>query len=236
MDRRYALTVWQIFGPVLSVWAIWYYITPIWFLVAVVMFFLMRCIGGVITYHRILSHNTHKMHPVIEFLSTGLGLFGSFTSPIEYCAVHTIHHKYTDTVKDPHPHHLIGWKTLFPQMWINSGPKDGDIKTVVRLMRNPIAMFYYRYFWYVLVSPLLLLIISPTLFIFLFVVPSTASVWSASYSTFNHNKNGPIDRGFWFGVLTCGEHKHVWHHNNPYSTEGDGWLNNIINLVATKKG
>lgn len=173
------------------------------------------------------------MHPVVEFLSTGLALYGSLTSPIEYCAVHTNHHKFTDTDKDPHPHHLIGWKTLFPQLWINSGPKDGDVRTVVRLRKNPISMFYYKYYWYVLSLPLLLLFVSPELFLFGFAIPATASVWSASYSTFNHNETGPVDRGFWFGILTGGEHKHVWHHNNPQSTEGEGWLNTIINLIAT---
>jgi fatty-acid desaturase len=234
IDRRYALTAWQLIGPIISIWALYTYFSWSWIVIALVMFFLMRCIGGVITYHRILSHNTHTMHPVVEFIGTGLGLYGSFTSPIEYCAVHTNHHKFVDTNKDAHPHSLIGWKTLFPLLWINSGPDSGDVRTVVKLRRNKIAVFYYKYYWYILALPLLLLILTPQCFLYLFVIPSTASVWSASYSTFNHDETGPVDRGFWFGILTCGEHKHVWHHNNPYDTSGEGWLDIVINLVAKK--
>lgn len=236
IDRRYALTAVQLLGPFVALWGLITYSTPIWIAVALVMFFLMRTVGGVVTYHRIHSHRTHQMSPPVEFICTALGFYGSFTSPVEFCATHNNHHKYVDTEKDPHPHTLIGWRTLFPILWNESTPSHGDVRTVVRLRKNKITNFFYQYFWPLTFAPLLLLLISPQVFFFVYFIPFTLSIWSAAYATFNHDEDGAMNRGFWYGIVTGGEHMHKWHHDHPYSTEGEGWLNTVANLVARKRG
>lgn len=234
LDRRYVLTVVQLLCPFITLWALLSYATLPWLLVSIVMFFLMRTVGGVITYHRIHSHRTHKMHPVVEFISTALGFYGSFTSPVEFCATHTNHHKYVDTDKDPHPHVLKGWKTLFPLLWNDSTPSSGDIRTVVRLRRNKITNLFYEHFWIMASLPLLLLLVSIQAFFFIYFVPFTLSIWSAAISTFNHDESGPKNMGLWYGIISGGEHYHKWHHDHPYDTSGEGWLHSLIKLITLK--
>ena len=234
-DRRYALTVMQILGPLVTIWALITYATVPLILLTILMLFLMRTVGGVITYHRIHAHGTHKMHPVVEFIGTSLGFYGTFTSPVEFCAQHITHHKYADTVDDPHSSKHLGWKTLFPILWNNSGPEAGDIRTVVRLRRNKISNLYYEHFWIMITLPALLFLISPQIFLFGYFIPFTLSIWSAALSTLNHDETGPKNMGFWYGILSGGEHMHKWHHNNPHDTSGEGWLDVLINILAKKR-
>ena len=235
IDRRYALTLVQLMGPFIALWALWTYATLPWLAVTLVMFFLMRTVGGVVTYHRIHSHRTHTMHPVMEFIGTALGFYGSFTSPVEFCATHNNHHKYVDTDKDPHPHMIKGWRTLFPILWNDSTPSHGDVRTIVRLRRNKITNLFYEHFWLMLLPPFLLLLISVQAFFFIYFVPFTMSIWSAAYSTFNHDENGAKNMGFWYGIVSGGEHWHKWHHDHPYDTSGEGWLNTVADFIATKR-
>lgn len=234
IDKRYFLFGAQITTPFIAIWALLYYGFSVWLLASLVVFFLMRCVGSVITYHRVLGHRTHIMHPVVEAICTAFGFFGSLSSPVEFCASHTNHHKFVDTEKDPHPVKYLGWKTMFPIFWNESGPDGGDIRTVVRLRRNKIAYFFHRYHWMLLPLPLLLLLISVKVFMFFYLIPLALTLWSLSLSTLNHDKNGPKDMGTLYGILTAGEHKHVWHHTNPHDTSGEGWLDTVASLIAKR--
>lgn len=233
MDRRYLVHLLQLLGPPLSAWAVYEYFSVVGILVALVTFFLMRCIGATITYHRVLCHQTHTMRPAVEFICTALGFYGSQTAPVSFCAAHASHHKYVDTDRDPHPPVLIGWRAAFPLLWNGDGPTDGlDLRTIVRIRRNPIANFFDKHYWKLVGLPLLLLWVSPQLFLFAYLLPMTLSFMSLSLSTFNHGSGGPKNMGKFFGICTGGEHMHEWHHAHPHDTTGEGWLNSIICAIA----
>jgi fatty-acid desaturase len=236
IDKRYILALMQVVGPLISLWAIFAYGSLVWVPVVLVMFFLMKCVGVTITYHRILSHSTHKMNPIVEAVCTFLGLHGTYSSPIDFAAGHTLHHKHADTPKDPHGPHHMGWKVVFPIFWDTGGPTGGDLRTVVRLMRNKITLFFHRNFWILLPIPYLLLLFSPQLFFFGYFVPATLSIWASAYAVFNHDEDGPVNKGFLYGVVTGGEHAHLWHHTNPGDTSGEGWLNTVATFIAKKRG
>lgn len=233
MDKRYVLIVTHLFSPIAILLGIYYFSWP-FLIITLIMCFLMRTVGTVITYHRILGHRSHKLHPYVEFICITLGFYGTLASPIEFCASHTLHHKYTDKEGDPHPYSL-GWKKAFPIFWYDSGPSGGDIKTIVRLRRNKIANFYHEYYWYLIFVPLVLLLVSFKLFLFAFLLPMTLTLISTSLSTMNHKESGPDNMGILFGILTGGEHHHVWHHKYPGDTSGEGWIHNIANFIAIKK-
>jgi fatty-acid desaturase len=235
IDKRYALTAMQVLGPPIALWAIYVYATLPWLLVSLIMFMLIKTIGTTITYHRIHGHNTHKMHPAVEWICTFLGLHGTYSSPIDYCAAHTLHHKYADTEKDPHSVKHMGWKVMFPIFW-NFGFAPGSYqKSVIGLMRNKTVMFFHRNHFVLLALPYLLLLVSAELFFFAYFIPSVSSIWSGALGTLNHDENGPYDRGMLYSLMTGGEHKHVWHHSNPGNTSGEGWLDTVANLVARKR-
>lgn len=235
MDKRVFILFLQLVGPVLSIWALVNYASIPLVLLALVMFFLMKCIGVTITYHRIHSHGTHTLSKPMEILCTILGFYGSSISPVEFCGSHVNHHKHVDTGMDPHPHSKMGWKTLFPIFWNNSTPTSGDLRTMVRLRRNKVTNIFHEHYYKMMLLPFALLLVSVPLYFFVYFIPMTLTMWAGSYATFNHDETGPIDRGWLFGLITMGEHKHVWHHSNPGSTKGEGWLNNVINFIAKEK-
>lgn len=235
VDRRYPLFVAQIVTPFIAIWALLTYATIPLIIISIIMWFLMRCIGSVITYHRIHGHSTHVMHPIVEFICTALGFYGSLSSPLQFCSVHTLHHKYVDTEKDPHPYSILGWRVIFPIFWNNSGIDGGDLRTVVRLRRNKIANFFEEYYWPLLLVPFLLIFISWPIFLFVYIVPLAMTLWSLGLSTLNHDIKGPKYVGELYGILTLGEHHHDWHHKYPNDTSGEGWLNTVIGLIAKKR-
>lgn len=233
VDKTYHLFVLQLVMPILAVWVVVANFSWPWVIASLVMFFLMRCVGAVITYHRILGHRTHTMHPIVEFICVGLGFYGSMSSPIEFCAAHTNHHKYMDTEKDPHSPKHIGWKAMFPLFWTDR--YNGDIRTAIRLSKNKAARFYHDNYWVLIFAPLLLLLVSVEAFLFLFVVPTGLSLATLTISTMNHDDNGPRDMGILYGILTGGEHHHTWHHSHATDTSGEGLIDTIANLIATKR-
>lgn len=235
IDKRYILTAMQLFGPPIVLWAIYMYATLPWLALSLVMFLIIKTIGTTVTYHRIHGHNTHKMNPIVEYVCTFLGLHGTYSSPIDYCAAHALHHKYADTEKDPHSVKHMGWKVMFPIFWDTGGPTGGDLRTVVRLLRKDTTRFFHRHHFVLLALPYLLLFVSAELFFFAYFIPSVSSIWAGALGTLNHDEKGPYDRGLLYSLLTGGEHKHLWHHNNPGDTSGEGWLNVVANLVAEKR-
>jgi fatty-acid desaturase len=229
-DKRYVLTTIQLIGPFIVLWALLQYATLAWVAAAMIMLFLMRIVGGSIFYHRILCHHTHDVHPTVEFIGTALGFYGSFMPPADFCITHFNHHKYADTEQDPHCHSTQGWRTMFPVLW--NITNQVDFRTVIRLRKNKTVDLFSEKYWLMASLPLLLLLVSPEAFLFLFLIPCTLSIWSAAISTMNHDENGAKNMGFWYGIVSGAEHKHKNHHDD---ISDEGWINIIINLIAKKR-
>lgn len=233
MDKAKFLFALQLTLPVLALWAIVVYGSIPWLAASIVIFLLFRCIGYTLTYHRVITHQTHIMHPVVEFLGLALGFYGSMSTPLAAATLHMNHHKYMDTPRDPHSPKYIGWRAWFPLFWVD---KDkGDHKTALRLSKNPRVMFFQKHYWLLMCVPLVLLLISLKAFLFIWVVPAAASLVTLSWSTFNHDNNGPMSRGIIFGILTGGEHHHKWHHNHAMDTSGEGFVDVILGLIAKRR-
>ena len=156
-DKRYMFTAFQVVSPFIALWALITYGTFPLIALTLVVFFLMKCVGHVIFYHRIITHNTHVVHPIVRWIGTALGFYGSLITPISWAAMHINHHKYADTWKDPHPPTLLGWKAMFSIYWNDAGPNSGDLKTVVRLRKDKPSMFFEKYYWSALIIPSVLL-------------------------------------------------------------------------------
>ena len=226
-DRRYILTAFQIFGTPIAIWALITQSTFPLLLATVFMFFMYKCIGVVITYHRILCHRVGKMNPIVQFLCTALGFYGSLLSPVTWSGVHIDHHKYTDTEKDPHSSIHLGWKGWFTILWNDTV----DLRVMARLKRDKISNFFHTYYYYLLLVPFLLLIF-PKIFLFFWFIPACMSLWSQHLSVYNHDETGAINRGPLFGFLTMGEHHHKWHHAHPNDTSGEGLIHHITKTIT----
>lgn len=231
-DKRWILLAIQIIGGLISIWALFTMSTIPLIIASLTMFFLFKCIGVTVTYHRFITHRVAKMHPVVEFICTGLGFYGSGLGPVSWAGIHNDHHKYADTDRDPHNPKILGWKGIFPIFWQHSGPDNGDLRTMVRVRRNKIYSFYQDNYYILLLLPLLLLF-WPKIFFFFYLIPATMSIWSQQYTIYSHDENGAFEKMSWlYAVVSGGEHYHKWHHDHPGDTSGEGWIHNIVKLLA----
>lgn len=226
-DKRYILTAFQLIGTPIAIWALITQSTPFLLAASLFMFFMYKCVGVVVTYHRILCHRVGKMNPILQFICTALGFYGSLLSPVTWAGVHINHHKYVDTEKDPHSPTHLGWKGWFSILWVDSV----DLKVMARLKRDPICVFFHKYYYALILVPLVLLI-WPSVFLFFWFIPANMSLWSQHLTVYNHDENGAMNRGKIYGFLSMGEHHHKWHHDHPNDTSGEGWIHNLTKLLT----
>lgn len=194
----------------------------IYLLLAVVSVVLITKFGQAIGQHRYFSHNsfaTNKFwHNALAILAT---LSGTGTV-IHYAAIHRAHHRFSDTMQDPHSPYYNGFiKTWFADI-------DGDIskkipkKIVVDLMRDPLLRRLHDYYWYLLLGYVIVLgLIDPTLVLVMFLLP-------IGYSRFCTGLQATISHRFGYrnfdtsdnstnnlvvNILSLGEGSHNNHHH-----------------------
>src|SRR5574341_578134 len=71
-------------------------------LMVIVMVFVQE-LGTTLGYHRCLTHRAFDFKfKWTERIFTTLGTLGFQRGPLWWCSIHRIHHRYADTVRDPH--------------------------------------------------------------------------------------------------------------------------------------
>ncbi|PWA54674.1 fatty acid desaturase, type 1, core [Artemisia annua] len=118
--------------------------------VAVVLFF-MSGYGLTLGYHRLLSHRGFKVPKWLEYLFAYCGAHAVQRDPIFWVRAHKLHHKYSDTDKDPYTPTEGVWCSYLGWFLYNEyiGTKCGEDPNVSELK----AQWFYRflqdtYFWH----------------------------------------------------------------------------------------
>ncbi len=70
--------------------------------VGIVMYFVAGMLGVTICYHRLLTHRSFKTYKSIEYFLTFCACQALQSGPIQWVALHRIHHKESDEEPDPH--------------------------------------------------------------------------------------------------------------------------------------
>lgn len=80
-----------------------------WFdLTVMLVLYLIAGFGITVGYHRLLTHNAFKTHPVLRYLWAIAGSTGVQNPPIIWVADHRKHHAHADEEGDPHSPHVGG--------------------------------------------------------------------------------------------------------------------------------
>lgn len=190
-------------------------------LVMVIMYCIGACVGGTVTYHRLLAHKAFDAPTWFKYVGPIIGLLNGSGSPIGWTAIHRKHHRFTDTEKDPHsPYFKPFWRVQFFSMM-----ELPEIKYVPDLLRSKFHVFLHQKYWWILaVWWLVLFAISWKALVA--VLAANALVWEASafintachkwgyrnHETRDHSVNNPI-----CGYLVFGEGWHNNHHAFPAS-------------------
>ena len=70
--------------------------------VCMLLFFIISPIGVTLTYHRLLSHRSFKVPQWFEYVLTTIGALSGQGPVLLWVAEHRLHHRYSDSAKDPH--------------------------------------------------------------------------------------------------------------------------------------
>ncbi|KAF6137716.1 hypothetical protein GIB67_003195 [Kingdonia uniflora] len=102
--------------------------------------------GITLSYHRNLTHKSFKLPKWLEYTFAYIGLHALQGDPIWWVSTHRYHHKFTDTVKDPHSpiagfwHSHIIWafyrKNIIEKCGNYDNVKDLEMQAYYRFLRR----------------------------------------------------------------------------------------------------
>jgi len=76
--------------------------------------YVLTGIGVTMGYHRLLTHRSFQTPRVIEYLLAALGSLANQGGPLQWVAVHRLHHQHSDDEGDPHtPRDGLWWAHMF---------------------------------------------------------------------------------------------------------------------------
>jgi len=214
-------------------------------LLVILGYFLYGCLGVVVTYHRQLTHQSYKTHPIITKMFSVLGCFGGTGSPMAWVAIHLNHHLKSDKAGDPHSPLYKGLK-IFTLAYENE--VDQTTKWRMRkLITDPFHQFLHRYYFAIMIAWDIILYAFGGLYfvIFLHLMPAAITAlmssvvnyighkpnWVGGYRTYNLSDQS-ANNWLW-AIPSWGETWHNNHHRHPmnYSCGQQWWELDISSLV-----
>jgi stearoyl-CoA desaturase (delta-9 desaturase) len=110
--------------------------------------YLVAGFGVTMGYHRLLTHRSFRTPRLGDYILTVLGSLANQGGPLQWVAVHRVHHQHSDEEGDPHsPRDGVWWAHLL--WWMPHDPALDDPthyqRYVVDLAKDPVHCFLQRY-------------------------------------------------------------------------------------------
>jgi fatty-acid desaturase len=210
----------------------WFFTGTDW-LIVLLMYFVGGCLGGSVTFHRLLSHRSWSAPAWWYYVGSLCGMIFLIGSPLAWANNHISHHRNVDTEKDPHSPKHMGWlRVQFLSMLHTEQSLRYGLRNV-----NPFQVFLHKHY------VVLHMLYAFTLFMLgglwavsvFYLVPS-AVIWhmASLINTVNHTgmpgnyrRHASKDSSFnnlFTGVCVWGEGWHNNHHAWPGRARfGDKW-------------
>jgi stearoyl-CoA desaturase (delta-9 desaturase) len=199
---------------------------------ALYMFFLICVTCG---YHRLFTHSAYTTNRFWHWLFGIGGCMSLNSSPAQWSMIHSMHHKYSDTDKDPHD---TTWRHYFRfKDRKDISPDKGSI----RLLRDPMHQFFLNHSLSIcLLYGAITLIFGLWAFLFFYVIPVTMYLFIAGLNViYAHGDGAAKDRPLLEFILPqAGEWIHKEHHIHPKVTPlpgGPDLGGLVIELIRTDK-
>lgn len=185
-------------------------------------------------YHRLFAHSAYTTARVWHWVFGIVGSIAINSSPAQWSMVHSAHHKYADTARDPH---TTDWRYFFRFKDRTNIPPGRE---GLRLLRDPMHQFFVNHSFSLSMGYALLTLLLGGLWglLFLYAVPVCGFLFiSGIHSMYSHNTQGSLNRP-WLEFLLplCGEWIHKQHHGQPYVTPFPGGMDlggYFIELIRT---
>lgn len=211
-------------------------------LIVLLMYFIGGCLGGSVTFHRLLSHRSWNAPNWWYYVGSLCGMIFLIGSPLAWANNHLSHHRNVDTEKDPHSPRHLGWlKVQFLSMLTTETSLRYGLRNV-----NPFQVFLHKhYVWLHVLYAFTLSMVGGLWALCVFYLVPSAVIWHmASFiNTVNHmdlpgnyrrhtSKDSSYNN-FFTGVVVWGEGWHNNHHAYPGNARfgGTWWELDISHLV-----
>ncbi|MFM7068968.1 MAG: acyl-CoA desaturase, partial [Actinomycetes bacterium] len=204
--------------------------TTAWVLLAVTYWTRMFCITA--GYHRYFAHRSYRTSRAFQFLLAAGGASASQKGPLWWAGHHRLHHRFSDTERDPHtPRKGFWWSHCG---WVLGDDTKDTPTTMKDFEKFPEIRFISRFDWIpvwglALIclaiggwSGLLIGFVLSTVLLWhsTFLVNSLAHVWGGRrWDTTDTSRNNVL-----IALLTMGEGWHNNHHHQAYvCRQGRRW-------------
>lgn len=217
--REWFFILMQILGAVAFFYAIFNSAGSEYWLLSLLGYTLITCLGITVTFHRLLTHRSYKLWKPLEYLFSFFGNIGCTGSSVGWVFVHRMHHTHADKPGDPHSPVTLG-----PIGAIIGDYSSKFNKWAVRdIINDPVHRFMHE--WYiamVLIVGLIAYAVSFETLVYLFLIPIFFNTIASRFSNW-------IDHDPIFGVRDKSRKYNDQSHNVwwwSYLTFGEGWHNN----------
>lgn len=186
------------------------------FLIAAISWLVIGPISSVITLHRLLTHKSFKTYQWLENTLSVISVISTIGPTISWVGLHRQHHAASDRTGDPHSPYINEKFNLVQAIKVWWG-YDWDIPNipvayVKDLMKKPIHKFIFNhYFKIIFVFSLILFLINPALWLFVYVVPASMTVHL-------------------IGVVNVLGHAHGYRNFETKDKSTNSWIANIVSL------
>jgi stearoyl-CoA desaturase (delta-9 desaturase) len=117
-----------------------------WWVAAIVGYMCIMMLGVAGCYHRLLSHKGYEVARPVKLILLWFAAIAGQGSPMFWVGIHRrYHHRFTDTLQDPHsPVHGF-WHSYILWMY-KTDYNNMSVKSIVDLFKDPDCMFFHRHY------------------------------------------------------------------------------------------
>lgn len=205
--------------------AIYLYVyAPELFWVTLSVYCVQQLMGFNAYLHRFVAHRSYVTYKPIEFIMALLSVPCSMGSPVDWAWVHRVHHRYSDTPKDPHSYRHMGfWKTLVNLHYLETKDRRCSMKDIYS---DPMMMWFHRYYFFIhaAIAGTLLIVGGLDWLIAAYILPASLhmfiTLWALGILAHQWGYRNFKDRdystnSFLCNVVTIGDGWHNNHHRYP---------------------
>lgn len=195
--------------------------SPSWAVAGLAWSWVVLVFGVQIGAHRYFTHASFATGPVRAAALNFLAVISAMGTPQDWMVVHTYHHRYADTERDPTNWRVIGLLRNYTSLWQGAVPVTKEsARLVARSFRSARARFFYHgYVPIILAWGAGLLLVSPQAFAWLFLLPVLVCHWAMNLLNHLGHRGDPavggVSTSWLFNLITPGDGYHKFHHDNP---------------------
>jgi len=215
-------------------------------LLAVLFFYIFSILGVSLTLHRYYSHKSFEFkYDFLRKIFTYIALLAGRGSPLGWVYIHRLHHRHSDTDKDPHGPETLGFR-LFGFKPIDTTDKKTKVFLIKDFLNKEHLMYHNNYMFFVITFVAILWSIDFSVLYFCYILPLLGIQFSQNCFNYfahktgyrNHKTKDNSTNNFLLWPFILGDAWHNNHHANlgKLSTKERWWELDPVVTVAKVVG